>query len=225
MGILPEDITTLLGTTGPRYDGDYYSIAGLSPRLNSYYVEPSTSIEVYIVDFSRNATDPSIPYPTVDIYVNGSKILNYSSGVAIYYNNWSGVKTSFTPSDPCVFWKFVLSQTPYRFDPGESVDFEMTIKLPSSSTVDVSQSGVFTCGPKLIEKYDYECKTDLRWDQLSYKLFGTFSRVQDLKNSNPHLSLDIKSGVIPSGTRIIIPAEFQTANGIPQNSVAQWRRQ
>ena len=58
------------------------------------------------------------------------------------------------------------------------------------------------------ESYDYELTSSKRWDQLSMELFGTYDRILDLMDANPHITLEEKKALyLPVGTRINKPQE------------------
>ena len=80
--------------------------------------------------------------------------------------------------------------------PETETETETTIPTPAAIT---------TIPP---ESYDYELTASKRWDQLSMEFFGTYDRILDLMDANPHISLaDKKALYLPIGTKILLPTE------------------
>lgn len=72
-------------------------------------------------------------------------------------------------------------------------------------------------------KYDIVLIHDMRWDQLSMLWFNTFDFVQDIKDSNPHITLEQKTKFyIPINTGLfkpVFPEEKESVIG-----ARSWRK-
>ena len=74
-----------------------------------------------------------------------------------------------------------------------------------------------------IDVYDYELPAARRWDQISMDFYGTYDRILDLMDANPHISLEAKKALyLPIGTQLIIPREF---DGVETSTISakSWR--
>ena len=73
------------------------------------------------------------------------------------------------------------------------------------------------------EVYDYELSASKRWDQLSMEIFGTYDKILDLMDANPHISLEDKKALyLPIGTKILLPVE-ETITESSAIGAASWR--
>jgi hypothetical protein len=67
-------------------------------------------------------------------------------------------------------------------------------------------------------------ESDMRWDKITYQFYGSFDRLQDVKDANPQIPTEIKARLyVPRGSIIKKPIDGETESSTI--GAVEWRRQ